>query len=294
MRNPPFAQRKPVPGRPPAGPRAQRGVTARLVLVPLAALAALGPFTIAAFVGPAGADTASDCDAAFTTAPAAQLTYTTDPPERLARVGQTIRLSVAWDPSAWDSLTAAVACVQLNDAHDDALGTSLAGPADSGAFAHSFVVPQDVPQGSVLCTRIRLAGDPAGPATDAVWVSKTHCFEVDHEVAETPPPGDNADPGAAGTARHHARSRFEPGAARRGRSGDEHRIAGFRGGVPGALLARGRQHRSRHILRGGRGTSGRRHGSPAVGGDVLRPRYAGVPPAAPADGLRLERPPPHR
>ena len=166
----------------------------RFALVPLAVLAAIAPFTIAPFVGPAGADAPADCVAAFTTAPDTHLAYTTDPPERLAHVGQAIRLSAGWDPSAWDSLTSAVACVQLNDAGDDALGTSLANPADSGAFDHTFVVPGDVPQGSVLCTRIRLAGDPVGPATDAVWVSKTHCFEVDQEVGEGPPPGDSSSP----------------------------------------------------------------------------------------------------
>jgi hypothetical protein len=162
--------------------------------VPLAVLVSIVPLTIASFVGPAGADTAADCDVAFTTAPDTHLAYTTDPPERLAHVGQTIRLSAGWDPSAWDSLTSAVACVQLNDAHNDALGTSLANPADSGAFDHTFVVPADVPQGSVLCTRMRLAGDPAGPATEAVWVSKTHCFEVDHEVGEASPPADSSSP----------------------------------------------------------------------------------------------------
>jgi hypothetical protein len=152
------------------------------------------PFTVASFVGPAGADTASDCDAAFTTAPDSHLAYTTDPPERLAYVGQTVRLSAGWDPSAWDSLSSAVACVQLNDAHDDALGTSAAGPADTGAFDHTFVVPADIPEGSVLCTRIRLAGDPAGVPTEAVWVSQTHCFEVDHEVEESTPPDTSPSP----------------------------------------------------------------------------------------------------
>jgi hypothetical protein len=93
---------------------------------------------------------------------------------------------------AWDSLSSAVACVRLNDALDDVLGTSEATPADDGAFDHSFTVPEDAPQGSVLCTRIRLAGDPVGAATEAVWVSKTHCFEVDHDVDEVPPPDDSS------------------------------------------------------------------------------------------------------
>ena len=176
MRNPPFSHRK-----------------ARL-LVPLAALVALLPFTYDAFTARAGADTESDCTAAFTTVPAAQLNYATDPPERYATIGQTVSLSAGWDPTAWDSITSAVACVQVNDAVDDVLGGSEAALADGGTFAHSFTVPADLPDGSVLCTRIRLAGDPAGPETAAVWVSKTHCFEVDHEAPATTPPEEASPP----------------------------------------------------------------------------------------------------
>jgi hypothetical protein len=152
------------------------------------------PFTVASFVGPAGADTASDCDAAFAAPADSHLAYTTEPTARYAQIGQTIRLSAGWDPSAWDSLTSAVACVRLNDAFDEILGTSETTPADDGAFHHSFTVPEDVPQGSVLCTRIRLAGDPAGAATEAVWVSKTHCFEVDTAVDDVMPPEDSPSP----------------------------------------------------------------------------------------------------
>jgi hypothetical protein len=134
----------------------------------------------------AGADTASDCEAAFSTAPDSGFTYTTDPPGRLAWVGQTVHLSGGWDTSAWDGLTSALACVRLDDTFDDTLGTVQAAPANGGAFDHSFVIP-DVDPGTRLCTRMRLAGDPAGEATEAVWVSKTHCFEVDHEDEAAPP-----------------------------------------------------------------------------------------------------------
>jgi len=162
----------------------------RFALVPLAALVSLAPFAVDAAVTRAGADTAADCASAFSAAPAAPLDYTTVPAARLAQIGRTVQLSGRWDPSAWDGLTSAVACVQLDDAFDDALGTVVAAPADSGAFDHSFVVPEDVPQGSVICARIRLAGDPAGPAIEAVWVTKTHCFEVDTSVDDVAPPGD--------------------------------------------------------------------------------------------------------
>ncbi len=162
----------------------------RFALVPLAALVSLAPFAVDAAVTRAGADTAADCASAFSAAPAAQLDYTTVPAARLAQIGQTVQLSGRWDPSAWDGLTSAVACVELNGAFDDALGTVVAAPPDSGAFDHSFVVPADVPDASTICARIRLAGDPAGPATEAVWVSKTHCFEIDTSGDDVAPPGD--------------------------------------------------------------------------------------------------------
>jgi hypothetical protein len=170
----------------------------RFALVSLAVLVWVVPFTFASFVGPAGADTAFDCESAFSSAPAAELTYTTDPVERLAWTGQTVRLSAGWDPSAWDSLTSAVACVRLDDAFDDALGTSDAAPDNGGAFDHSFTIPE-VAQGTRLCTRIRLAGDPAGEPTEAVWVSKMHCFEVDHDVAEDTPSEDTTPPPTTST-----------------------------------------------------------------------------------------------
>jgi len=163
----------------------------RFALVPLAALFSALPLVTLATA--AGADTASDCAAAFSTAPDSQFSYTTDPPERLAWVGQTVQLSSRWDPAAWDGLTSAQACVRLDDTFDDALGTVDAAPANGGAFEHSFTIP-DVEPGAVLCTRMRLTGDPAGEATEGVWVSKTHCYEVDHDVAEETPPEDTTPP----------------------------------------------------------------------------------------------------
>jgi len=161
----------------------------RFALVPLAVLISALP--VVALVSPAGADTASDCDSAFTAAPAAGLSYATDPPERLAWTGQTVRLSAGWDPAAWDSLSSALACVRVDDVGDDGLGAAEAAPGNAGAFDHTFTIPE-VTAGTRLCTRIRLAGDPAGEATEAVWVSKTHCYEVDHE--DEAPPEDTATP----------------------------------------------------------------------------------------------------
>ncbi|MCA1843662.1 MAG: hypothetical protein LC792_10850 [Actinobacteria bacterium] len=166
----------------------------RFALVPLAVLISALPL-VGLLASPAVADSAADCDAAFGTAPAGELTYVTDPPQRLAWTGQTVRLSAGWDPASWDSLSSAVACVSVDDVHDDALGTSQSAPPDTGTFEHAFTIPE-VAAGTRLCTRIRLAGDPAGDATDAVWVSKEHCYEVDHEVEEesTPPDTTEAPP----------------------------------------------------------------------------------------------------
>ena len=115
----------------------------RFALVPLAVLISALP--LVALPTAAGADTASDCEAASTTAPDSGFAYTTDPPERLAFVGQTVHLSSGWDPSAWDSLTSAVACVRVNDTFDDTLGAVEAAPANGGTFDHSFAIPDVEP-----------------------------------------------------------------------------------------------------------------------------------------------------
>jgi hypothetical protein len=121
---------------------------------------------------------------------ASGLTYTTEPAVRLAWTGQTVRVAATWDPSAWDGLTSAVACVRLDeDIFDETLGTAEATPDNNGVFDHSFVIPE-VHAGTRLCTRIRLSGDPAGEATEAVWVTRMHCFEVDHDLEEQIPPDD--------------------------------------------------------------------------------------------------------
>ncbi|MGH9010152.1 MAG: hypothetical protein ACRDYF_09945 [Acidimicrobiia bacterium] len=171
----------------------------RFAMVPLAVLVSIVPFTFSSFVGPAGADSVADCQEAFSSPTAGQLVYTTDPPTRLAYSGQTVSLSAGWDPAAWDSLSSAVACVRLDDdTFAEALGTSEASPANGGAFGHSFIIPE-VAAGTRLCTKIRLAGDPAGEATDATWVSKMHCFEVDHDLEEEAPPDDTTQPPATTT-----------------------------------------------------------------------------------------------
>jgi hypothetical protein len=172
----------------------------RFALIPLAALISAVPLVV--LPSAAGADAVADCKEAFSSPTAKQLVYSTNPPTRLAYTGQTVSLEAGWDTAAWDSLSSAVACVRLDeDTFDDTLGTSQANPANGGAFGHSFTIPEGTAPASRLCTRIRLAGDPAGEATEAVWVSKMHCFEIDHDLEEeTPPeattPPDDATPPA--------------------------------------------------------------------------------------------------
>ena len=162
----------------------------RFALVPLAALLSAVPL-VALLPSTAGADAASDCQAAFSSPTASGLVYTTNPATRLAYTGQTVSLEAGWDPAAWDSLSSAAACVRLDDdIFDEALGTSQTGPANGGGFGHSFTIPEGTAPGTRLCTRIRLSGDPAGEAVEATWVSRMHCFEVDHDLEEGTPPSD--------------------------------------------------------------------------------------------------------
>lgn len=164
----------------------------RFAQVPLAVLVSIAPFVLSSFVDAAGADTAGDCEVALSSPSSGELAYTTDPGIRLASSGQTVSLSAGWDPTAWQSLNLAVACVRLDDnTFDQALSTSQATPANSGAFGHSFVIPQ-VAAGTRLCTRIGLTGDPVGESTAATWISRMHCYEVDHDLEEVVPPDDTS------------------------------------------------------------------------------------------------------
>ena len=161
----------------------------RFALVPLAVLFSALPLVV--LPSTAGADTVVDCEDAFSSATQSLLAYTTNPPSRLAYTGQTVSLEAGWDPAAWDSLSSAVACVRLDDdSFDEALGILQEAPANAGAFGHSFTIPEGLDPGTRLCTRIRLAGDPAGDETEAVWVTRMHCFEVDHDLEEETPPDD--------------------------------------------------------------------------------------------------------
>ena len=143
------------------------------------------PFTVSSFVGPAGADTARRLRGRVLRRTAEPARYTTDPADASGLHRSDRRASPAgWDPAAWDSLSSAVACVRLDE---DSSTTPSARRRPPPATAAPSTIRSSIPEviaGTRLCTSIRLAGDPAGEATEAAWVTKMHCFEVDHDVEE--------------------------------------------------------------------------------------------------------------
>ena len=173
----------------------------RLAVLPLAALltgiaAGLVPAT------PAGADVspemASACQAAFSVPTTAEVQLVSDPPARSdARPGQPVRLDASWVPGTWESLSSVAACVRVNRTVDPTLSSSESPALDDGAYGHAFTVPDGLFNGTAICTRIRLAGDPVGEATEAVWVSKQACFEVHPEEEAGPTPSPTTAPPAA-------------------------------------------------------------------------------------------------
>ncbi|MGH9000345.1 MAG: LPXTG cell wall anchor domain-containing protein, partial [Acidimicrobiia bacterium] len=79
------------------------------------------------------------------------------------------------------------ACVEVDRDVDPAYGAAEEPGVNDGAFAHAFTVPEIV-NGTVICARMTMAGDPTGPETSARWVSKQACFEGHPEQTEPPPP----------------------------------------------------------------------------------------------------------
>ncbi|HLF40271.1 MAG TPA: hypothetical protein VI854_02235, partial [Acidimicrobiia bacterium] len=145
----------------------------RFGLLPLAAaLAGLGLSL------PAGAqtvpETAGDvCDGVFDGPIASAFTLATDPPPRSdARPGQDIHLTGNWPVTEWESVTSLVSCIEIAKHVDPSFTAADEPPANDGTFSRTFQVPEDLFNGTVICTRMRLAGDPTGEATEAVWIGK--------------------------------------------------------------------------------------------------------------------------
>lgn len=159
---------------------------------------------------PAGAQTtgeapvADPCATVFTDATRTNRNLsmaTSAPPGSDAQPGQEIRLEGSWNPAMWDSVSGLAACVELADRVDQNLGGVEEPPVNDGAFAHLFNIPAGLNNGTVICTRLRLTGDPAGAATTGEWVSKQACFEVhpDGPPPTTPPTTPATNPPAQTT-----------------------------------------------------------------------------------------------
>lgn len=153
----------------------------RFAFLPLAALVLALP--IVGLSPAAGAATVAECAAAFEAHPTALLSYTSDPPARTGVLpGQPVHLAAAWDPAFWDRGPSAAACVTVDGMVAETLGASTDTPGP-GLYNHTFTAPGGGAGGVLLCARIRLSGDPTGEVTEAVWVSKTHCFAGHPEEA---------------------------------------------------------------------------------------------------------------
>jgi hypothetical protein len=147
------------------------------------------------------AEIAVACEEAFRSPTATEVKLVTDPPPRSdARPGQEVHVDSSWTPGAWESLSSVAACIRVNRVVDTALSSSEAPAVDDGSYGHVFAVPEGLFNGTAVCTRIRLAGDPVGEATQAVWVSRQACLEVHPEEAPAPTtPPTTAAPAPPGT-----------------------------------------------------------------------------------------------
>lgn len=181
-------------------------------LAPLVTIAGLGLAAPAgAALPPEDPDAVARCQAAFDAGTEPSLQLATDPPPRSdVRPGAEVRLAASWAAGSWDSLSSILACVRLFDHVDPDLSTAEAVPVDDGSFEHRFAVPNGLFNGTVICTRIRLDGDPGGEAVAGTWVSKQACFEAHPEEpaapapAPAPPPAPPATPGPAPAPAHPA------------------------------------------------------------------------------------------
>ena len=179
-------------------PSDRRSKLRHLTLLPLAtAFAGLG---LAA--APAGAQTTGEtpvtdpCVAVFADSARTNRNLqmqTNLPAQSEPSAGEEIRLDGIWAPTMWDSVTALSACVEVANRVDPNLGGVDKPPVNDGSFTHAFNVPSGLVDGTVICTRIRLSGDPSGEATTGEWISRQACFEV-HETPPTTAPPTTAPP----------------------------------------------------------------------------------------------------
>ena len=174
----------------------------RFALVPLVPLMVTGFGVGWGLAAPAGAEPTGDpvtdqCPSAFGSHTTSAISFTTDPPARSdARPGQAVKLDVAWAPEVWQSLSSVLVCVRVAGAVDHDLSAAESPAVDDGAFHHGFAVPDGLLEGTAICTRAVVSGDPAGDATEASFVSRQACFEV-HPEDTTPPAPPSTSPTTA-------------------------------------------------------------------------------------------------
>lgn len=158
----------------------RRIVPRSLALLPLTTLIASVSWAMPAFAD----DAPHVCEGVFDAPVSPDVSLVTDPPARSdARPGDVVRIDATWNPDGWDSLSSAAACVKVWKTLDPALSKVETPITGAGAAHHEFTIANDYFDGTAICTRYRLAGDPAGLETEAVRVSKQACVEVHPEEA---------------------------------------------------------------------------------------------------------------
>jgi len=146
---------------------------------------------------PGDPDAVARCRAAFDAGTDSALQLVTNPaPRSDVAPGAEVHLAAGWAAGNWEAVSSVLACVRLFDDINGELSAAEAVPLDDGSFDHRFAVPDGLFAGTVICTRMRLDGDPVGEALSGSWVSKQACFEVHPEQTTPPPPTSTPPPPA--------------------------------------------------------------------------------------------------
>jgi hypothetical protein len=125
------------------------------------------------------------CDRTFGRPPEGHLDKRTEPAGgRDVSPGQTIRVTITWDPGDWssDQLHKVLDCVAI----DGQLVTSMQGgespTANDGHFARSYAVPDDAKDGALICDQAMLSGKSPRGDYDR-QISNQVCHTVSHSPA---------------------------------------------------------------------------------------------------------------
>jgi uncharacterized repeat protein (TIGR01451 family) len=120
----------------------------------------------------------SACNGAFSGSPVGTLAMTASVPNGGSiAAGQTIDITITWDPTDWSGLDQLEDCFTVNGALDGSLTFEEKPPANDGIAKHSVTVPSTLTSGDTLCARSRLSGQPIGGNT-TTQKSNTLCWTV--------------------------------------------------------------------------------------------------------------------